>query len=224
MNNEQDSVPKQFDPNFTSKLKEVETAKIAEQNKPSTFKQVIKEVVIFAIIAFGIVLPFRMFVAEPYIVDGASMDPTFATGHYLIVDKVSYELGNPQRNSVVVFSFPASANIPAENGKNLIKRVIGLPGDTVMEVGNTVTITNAENPKGFVLDQSYITHPLPSAFSITLKADEYFVMGDNRAESFDSRSWGILPRANIIGKPIIRLWPLSKIGILPGNDSTIISK
>lgn len=188
------------------------------QKKPDTFKSIVKEIIIFALIAFGIVLPFRMFIAEPYIVSGASMSPTFETGHYLIVDKISYKLGNPQRNSVVVFSFPDNTSFAGQKGKNLIKRIIGLPGDTITENSNVVTITNAENPKGFVLDQSYIAHPLPSSFKITLKEGEYFVMGDNRAESFDSRSWGLLPRKDIIGRPVIRLWPLSKIGILPGAD------
>lgn len=187
------------------------------ETKKSTFKQVVKEVVIFAVIAFGIVFPFRMFIAEPYIVSGASMDPTFATGHYLIVDKLSYKFHEPQRNSVIIFKFPESAGVPSEDGKDLIKRVIGLPGDTVTEVGDTVTITNAENPKGFVLDQSYVVHPLPSAFSITLKDGQYFVMGDNRAESYDSRSWGVLPASDIIGRPVLRLWPLTEIGILPGD-------
>lgn len=191
---------------------------ITQNNKSGTAKQFIKEIIIFVIIAFGIVLPFRMFIAEPYIVSGPSMDPTFATGHYLIVDKISYKIGNPERNSVVVFSFPESAKIPNEKGKNLIKRIIGLPGDTVTEVGDTVTITNKDNPDGVTLDQSYVTHKLPASFIVTLKEDEYFVMGDNRVESYDSRGWGVLPRKNIIGRPLFRLWPLSKISFLPGND------
>lgn len=190
-----------------------------ETPKKSTFKVIVREVVIFALIAFGIVLPFRMFIAEPYIVSGASMDPTFQTGHYLIVDKISYTLGEPKRNSVVVFKFPKTANVPAENGRNLIKRIIGLPGDTIVSEGDTVKITNIENPNGFTIDQSYVTHKLPSTFSVTLKEGEYFVMGDNRKESYDSRSWGTLPRKDIIGRPILRLLPLTKISILPGNYS-----
>lgn len=190
-----------------------------EESKKSKTKAIIREIVIFGIIAFGIVLPFRMFIAEPYIVSGASMDPTFQTGHYLIVDKISYIFDEPKRDSVVVFKFPKTANVPAENGRNLIKRIIGLPGDTVTSYGDTVKITNAENPEGFVIDQSYVTHKMPSSFSVTLKDQEYFVMGDNRKESYDSRSWGILPRKDIIGRPILRLLPLTKIGILPGNYS-----
>lgn len=172
-----------------------------------------REIVIFALIAFGIVLPFRLLIAEPYVVSGASMDPTFHTGDYLIVDKISYRLHDPKRNSVVVFKFPTNTS------RNLIKRIIGMPGDTVTIKNNTVTITNPENPTGFTLDQSYLVHKSTEPLTIALKADEFFVMGDNRPESYDSRSWGILPRRDIVGRPVLRILPLSQIGILPGDDT-----
>ena len=180
----------------------------------------LKELLIFALIAFGIVLPFRLYIAEPYIVEGASMDPTFATGDYLIVDKLSYELGTPARNAVIVFHYPGDPS------KNFIKRVIGLPGEKVTVKDNVTTITNAENPKGFAVDQSYVKNPCTGAmhscinsYEKTLAGDEYFVMGDNRAESFDSRSWGPLPKKYILGTPVLRLWPVSKVGIVPGSDN-----
>lgn len=181
--------------------------------KKSAWKEIAKEVVIFAIIAFGIVLPFRLFIAEPYLVDGRSMDPTFATGDYLIVDKLSYELGTPKRNTVVVFKYPN------DTSKTFIKRIIGLPGETVEENGNTITITDSINKVGFNIDQSYVVHEAPGKFKVTLGPDEYFVMGDNRAESFDSRSWGPLQKKYILGKPVLRLWPLKELGVLPGNDA-----
>jgi len=183
------------------------------KNTKSTLKSILKEVSIFAVIALCIVLPFRMFVAEPYIVSGASMDPTFKTGDYLIVDKLSYELGEPQRNSVVVFKYPN------DTSKNFIKRIIGLPGDTVVMGGNEVKIINKDNPEGFIVDQSYVVHTSPGTFTQTLGTDEYFAMGDNRAESFDSRSWGVLPRKDMLGRPILRLFPITKIGIMPGSDT-----
>jgi signal peptidase I len=191
--------------------------------KHSALKAILKEIGIFALIAVFIVLPFRMFIAEPYIVDGISMDPTFHTGDYLIVDKLSYEIGVPKRNSVLVMKFPLDPS------KKFIKRVIGLPGDTVSMKKNVVTIINKENPKGFLLDQSYLvnfcTTEAVGRFSckpdaeIILKDGEYFVMGDNRAESYDSRYWGVLPKADIIGKPVLQLWPLTQIGFVPGQDS-----
>ena len=196
------------------------------ENQKTGWKQVIKEIVIFCIIAFGVIVPFRMWIAEPYIVSGQSMFPTFDTGHYLIVNKISYELGAPiKRNSVVVFKFPPSAGVPQENGKDLIKRIIGLPGDTVTENGNVVTISypnsNGIGTTTETLDQSYVAaaNQMPENFSITLSSDQYFVMGDNRANSYDSRYWGVLPREDIIGEPILRLWPISKIGVLPGDDT-----
>ena len=85
---------------------EKNSSPLPEMPKKVTLKEIIKEIVIFAIIAFGIVFPFRLYIAEPYLVDGRSMDPTFATGDYLIVDKLSYEVGTPARNSVVVFKYP----------------------------------------------------------------------------------------------------------------------
>lgn len=185
----------------------------------ATLKAVLREIVIFAVVAVCVVLPFRAYVAEPYVVDGASMDPTFHTGDYLIVNKISYELGTPKRNTVIVFRYPLDTT------KNFIKRVIGLPGDTLTMEKNKLTITNADNPKGFTIDQSYIVDACPtdspdciSSFQKTLGPDEYFVMGDNRFGSFDSRSWGVVPKEDILGEPIVQLWPLSHIGILPGDD------
>ncbi len=184
------------------------------KDKKSTWKSLLKELVIFAIIALGIVLPFRIYIAEPYLVDGRSMDPAFATGDYLIVDKLSYAISKPKRNTVVVFRYP---NDPK---KSFIKRIIGLPGETVVIKDNTVKIINAENPDGFNIDQSYVAHPsMGGEMEKTLGGDEYFVMGDNRQESFDSRSWGPLPAKYILGKPILRLFPFNKIGLFPGKDS-----
>lgn len=193
-------------------------------------KSVGKEILIFTLIAFGVVLPFRIYIAEPYLVDGRSMDPTFATGDYLIVDKLSYRIGTPKRNTVIVFKYPYD-NSPKSRiekffhlknsiKKSFIKRVIGLPGETVIVNDNTVKIINKENPEGFVIDQSYVVHNLVgSSTTMTLKDDEYFVMGDNRLESYDSRFWGPLNKKFILGEPILQLLPIKAISILPGKDT-----
>ncbi len=180
-------------------------------DKKSKVKGILREVLIFAAIAFGIVLPFRIYIAEPYLVDGRSMSPTFETSDYLIVDKLSYRIGAPKRNTVVVFKYPNSPS------KSFIKRIIGLPGETVVLQENRVTIINSENPEGFILDQSYVRNQMPAELRAVLGEDEYFVMGDNRAESFDSRSWGPLNKKFILGKPIFRLLPISEIEFLPGD-------
>ena len=201
------------DENSSTVKNKTQTPVEPKESKSSSFKSIAREIIIFVVIAFGIVLPFRIYIAEPYIVSGASMDPTFETGDYLIVDKISYHFKMPGRNTVVVFRYPG------DTSKSFIKRIIGLPGETIIQNSNTVSILNAENPKGFVIDQSYVSHNSPANFEKTLGPDEYFVMGDNRAESFDSRSWGPLPKKYILGKPVLRLLPISEIGILPGNDN-----
>ncbi len=166
-----------------------------------------KDLGIFILLTVFIILPFRMYVAEPYLVDGRSMDPTFYTGDYLIVNKLS----NVGRNDVVVFK-AVNANQP---NKSFIKRIIGLPGETVVVKDNTVKIINSEHPDGFMLDQSYVTHKSTGNYQKTLAGDEYFVMGDNRAESYDSRYWGALNKEYITGKPIIRLFGIKTYGPIP---------
>jgi signal peptidase I len=141
------------------------------------------------------------------------MDPTFKNGDYLIVDEVSYHLHNPHRGDVIVFKAPPQ---PTEY---YIKRIIGLPGDTVHLNNGQVTITNAANPKGFTLDQSFITHDATSNGTYVVPPDEYFVMGDNRSGSFDSRSWGFLPAKNIRGRALLRLLPLNSIALVPGKEN-----
>jgi signal peptidase I len=193
---------------------EVKIAPLVEEVTPKKYS-FWGELITFLIIAVFIVLPFRYFIAEPYIVDGTSMSPTFSTGNYLIVDKISWKLHSPSRYDVVVMLFPDPD--PKNPTKDFIKRIIGLPGETVQITHGAVTIINAENPKGILLDQSFVKYPKDDTMTLTLKDDEYFVMGDNRAGSYDSRYWGPLPKKDIIGHPILRLLPVSKIGFIPGG-------
>lgn len=168
------------------------------------------EIAKFAVLSLVIVAPIRLFIASPFIVSGASMDPTFDTGHYLIIDQITYRLENPVRGDVVVFRYP---NDPS---KFFIKRIIGLPGDTVNIANGSVSIKNNEFPGGIVLDEPYIAHPKYDTLSTTLKENEYFVMGDNRANSSDSRVWGTLPREYITGRALVRLFPVTEISLFPG--------
>ena len=181
------------------------------EKKPIRGLSFLKELATFAIIAVCIIYPFRKFVAEPYIVSGASMSPTFETGHYLIIDKISYRFTPPQRDDVIVMKYPK------DTSRDFIKRIIGLPNETVDIRNGAVYIINTEHPEGMLLSEDFITLTQKENLTRRLGPNEYFVMGDNRAGSFDSRSWGPLPKEDIIGKPLLRLYPLTQIGVLPGS-------
>ncbi|MEK7227903.1 MAG: signal peptidase I [Patescibacteria group bacterium] len=169
------------------------------------------ENVLYIASAVVLALIVQQFLIRPFVVNGASMDPTLATGDYLLIDEVTYKLREPERGDVVVF------RAPPEPDKFFIKRIIGLPGETVSIEGSKVTIKNAENPKGFVLSEPFITHVSVNSMTVNVTADHYFVMGDNRNGSFDSRSWGTLPKANIRGRALLRLLPIKGIDYLPGK-------
>ena len=172
----------------------------------------VAEIVRFSLIALLIVLPIRLFIAQPFIVSGASMETTFSTGQYLIVDQLTYHFDDPQRGEVVVFRYPKDPS------KFFIKRIIGIPGDTIDISGNSVTIKNTVHPDGVTLDEPYVLDMKPGAtISETLGTNEYFVMGDNRDASSDSRSWGVLQRDKIVGRAFLRLFPLSAVGVFPGK-------
>jgi signal peptidase I len=181
-----------------------------EQSSPekSTFS-VIREWVQVIVIALVIALPVRFFIAEPFIVNGASMDPTFSTGQFLIVDRLSYRFEAPHRGDVIVFEYPQNPNI------YYIKRIVGLPGEKISIKNGKVSITNTEHPDGLVLDESYIDR---SHVSLETTTQEDFVMGDNRLQSSDSRVWGPLDKDFIVGRPIVRLLPIRNIDILPGKQ------
>ncbi|HMA78330.1 MAG TPA: signal peptidase I [Candidatus Paceibacterota bacterium] len=169
------------------------------------------EIVRFALLAIIIVLPIRMFVAQPFIVSGASMDDTFHNGEYLIVDQLTYQFESPERGEVVVFRYPGDPK------KFFIKRVIGVPGDTLTIDGDAVTIQNDEHPTGSRLQEPYIATMSGSGRIVEqLGEGEYFVMGDNRDYSSDSRAWGILTEDRIIGRAFVRLFPVTELEAFPG--------
>ena len=178
-----------------------------ENNKSnSTFWELLK----YVALALLIVVPFRIFIAQPYVVSGSSMNPTFKDGDYLIVDQLSKRFEDLARESVVIIRYPKDPS------KFFIKRLIAFPNEKVEIKNGVVTIFNEANPEGLTLNNSYVVYKKNDDFSIKLDDNEYFVMGDNRAGSSDSRIWGPLPEKNIIGQPILRLFPLNKIGVWPG--------
>lgn len=173
-------------------------------------KAVWKEIFQFALIAIFIVLPFRLYIAQPFIVNGASMDPTFHNGEYLIVDQLTYKLSHVNRGDVIIFKYPEDPS------KFFIKRIIGLPGETVDINDGVITIINDQNPDGLTLSEPFIEFTKIDSSTTTLGESEYFVMGDNRNNSSDSRVWGALPEENIVGRPVLRLLPFSELDLLPG--------
>lgn len=158
------------------------------------------------IISMAIILPVRYFIAQPFIVSGSSMEPNFYNGEYLIVNEIGYTLGQPARGDVIVFKFPK------DTSQYFIKRIIGLPGERLKLADNKIIIYNKEHPTGWVLEEKYLpatdlTFASGEFNNITMGSDEFFVLGDNRMASSDSRFWGPVPRQDIIGKVFVRAFP-----------------
>jgi len=162
------------------------------------------EVLEVALIAIGAVFFIRNFLVQPFLVSGSSMDPNFHDGDYLLVDELTYRFRAPERGEVAVFRYPN------DESTYFIKRVVGLPGERVSVRSGKVVISDKEHPDGFTLDEKYLPGGMVTGGNtdITLGEREYFVLGDNRSYSFDSRSWGILNGKEIIGIVRLRLWPI----------------
>lgn len=179
-----------------------------EHRTSNVFTEVLK----IAAILILVVVPIRLYVAQPFIVSGASMAPTFATGEYLIVDELSYRFAEPTRGDVIIFRFPH------DTSKFFIKRIIGMPGETIRVNRGGVTVVNDAHPNGLELAEPYVTQRMQQQepIAITLGPDEYFVMGDNRAASSDSRRWGPLNEDFIVGRAFVRLYPFQSVDVFPG--------
>lgn len=157
----------------------------------------------------------RFFIFEPFVVEGKSMEPRFATNDYLLVDKVSYRFSEPQRGDIIVFKYPNDITT------NYVKRIIGLPGDTVTIEDGRVKISNAEHPEGFLLNEDvYLddsvktTLPIIGRSQFIVSPNNFFVLGDNRPASSDSREWGLLPREDVIGRVVVQAWPFNHISVI----------
>ena len=180
-----------------------------------TGKGLLKDLFTLAFLIIVVVIPIRVFIISPFVVDGESMHPTFENLDYLIIDEIIYAFRAPARGDVVVFRYPGNPSV------FYIKRIIGLPGETVSINRGVPTITTADN-KNLTLSEPYIVNEDATyTKDVTLNAGEYFVMGDNRPNSSDSRIWGVLPRKNIIGRVDLRLLPVSSSGFFPGTASYV---
>lgn len=164
------------------------------------------EVAKVVVIALVIVVPLRVFVFQPFLVRGDSMEPNYHNGDYLIVDQLSYRLRSPERGEVIVLKFPFDPS------QRFIKRIVGLPGETVeIEDGKVVVYGEAgEGREAAVLEESYLPFDLetPGSVRMELQEQEYFVLGDNRPFSSDSRKWGVLEKELIVGRVFLNVFSL----------------
>lgn len=168
-----------------------------------TFSWDIVKVTVIALILAGLV---RYFLVQPFFVEGASMEPSFLDGEYLLIDEISYYFKPVERGEVIVFHYPL------DSSKYYIKRVVGLPGETIEIKNGKVAIYNEDNREGFLIDESYLQRDGITVGDIKKKLgrSEYFVLGDNRLFSSDSRQWGALPRDDIVGRVLVRAWPINR--------------
>lgn len=179
-----------------------------EEGKPSFWHE-LWELIRVLLISLVVVIPIRVFIAQPFIVKGASMEPNFYNGEYLIVDQLSFRLRSPESGEVIILRYPLNPSV------FYIKRIVGLPGETVIIRKGKVSVRKGEGAETalneFYLPQDVVTAP---DRAVTLASDEYFVLGDNRLNSSDSRVWGVLKENFVVGRALVRLWPLTKIGVL----------
>ncbi|OGG24583.1 signal peptidase I [Candidatus Gottesmanbacteria bacterium RIFCSPLOWO2_01_FULL_43_11b] len=163
------------------------------------------------VVVMAIMVMIYLFVMSPQEIKGASMEPSFINGEYILTNKILYKIKDPKRGEVVIFKSPGNPEI------DYIKRIIGLPGDTVMLRNDTMYVNDSEveepylSPDITIFGGSYLTEDQ----EIVVPEGEYFVMGDNRPHSADSREFGTVPKEDFIGKAFLRYWPFSKFGVVP---------
>jgi signal peptidase I len=200
-----------------------------EDKDPEVYdsKQFFRDIVTIGILVFFIIIPIHTFLFQPFFVRGSSMEPNFKDGEYLVVEELGYKQTSVGLwdwnwftvNSSTEFNRGESVvfHPPTDDSVFYIKRIIGLPGETVKIHGSTVSIINADFPEGRALDELAYLSPTVTTTGdrvVTLGKDEYYVLGDNRGVSMDSRSFGPIKKDHVIGKVIFRAWPLNRYGVL----------
>lgn len=187
------------------------------RSRMAAFGLYLLEVVRVVIVALAIIIPIRYFLIQPFYVKGASMEPNFEDHEYLIIDELSYRFRDPQRGDIVVFRYPYDPS------QFFIKRIIGMPGERVEIRDGNVRIANDAHPNGFLLSEPYLAPGVttPGERIVGLDPNQFFVLGDNRRQSFDSKDFGSIPRRAIIGRAWLRGWPIEKFGRFTQPEYTI---
>ncbi len=176
------------------------------------------ELVHIIVVSLAIVIPIRYFLVQPFYVKGASMEPNFYDNEYLIIDEISYKIRDPQRGEIVVLKYP---NDPSQY---FIKRIIGLPGETVEVKDGRVRIYKNGGGVGYFLNEGqYLSNVETSADKkFNIGENEYFVLGDNRPSSLDSRAFGSIQDKNIVGRVWLRGWPITKFTVFRTPEYNVI--
>ncbi|MEK7555166.1 MAG: signal peptidase I [Patescibacteria group bacterium] len=166
------------------------------------------EILEVVFVATATVFLIRTFLVQPFVVSGASMEPNFSEKDYLLIDEITYRFKEPERGEVVVFRYPLDESV------FFIKRIIGIPGDQVISQGGRIRIVR--DGADMALNEPYLSSELKSSdnFNVTLGTDQYFVLGDNRSHSFDSKNWGAINRENIVGIARVVLFPFNRFEFL----------
>jgi signal peptidase I len=177
-------------------------------------RRVVTEWLIIVVVALAASFVMRTFVVQTFYIPSGSMEPTLLVGDRILVSKLSVSLGTINRGDIVVFKAPPAEHC-GEVVTDLVKRVIGLPGDYLTSKGNTIYVGTSPTTEVALSEPWTHTEPLGTPIgSEHVPANTYFVMGDNHADSCDSRMWGTVPKSDIIGKVFLRIWPLSRVGFL----------
>jgi len=184
------------------------------------FMEFVAETAETLVVSFAIFIVVYWFLAQPFEVNGDSMLINFENGEHLITDKISYRFKEPQRGEVIVFQYPKVERF------DYIKRIIGLPNESIEIINGNVYIYNQEFPEGYQLEEPYLYEQektegrsfIPEDRKMIIPEGNYVVMGDNRGNSSDSREWGFVPRDNIVGRAFFRYWPPQALAVIESPD------
>ena len=171
------------------------------------------EIIKVVVISLAIIIPIRYFLIKPFYVKGASMEPNFYDHEYLIINEISYRFSEPERGDTVVFKYPFDPS------QYFIKRIIGLPREKIKISSGKIYITSVGSSQEELLEEDYLLPAMKTLGSaeLTLAEDEFYLLGDNRLASLDSRAFGPIKRSHIVGKTLLRGWPFSRLGLVLNN-------